>query len=190
MLRTTICHVIKVRSLPVFKSIPGLAQGHYGKLSVAGNTILKCDVYIPMVKSIFDTFRYRARHIDCWYYDPFCHLRQVSWHHLRHHVILHQTLPCYHQSCSSPPTQSTISIYLHPRAITIHPIRLFNIYIRTLLEYGNAATCVANPSRFVQWERLQMPVITKTLDLPNTLDHDILRWHILTNRQYTTDCCT
>ena len=29
-------------------------------------------------------------------------------------------------------------------------IRLFNIYICTLLEYGGAATCVANPSRFVQ----------------------------------------
>ena len=53
-------------------------------------------------------------------------------------------------------------------------IRLFNTYIRTLLEYGSAATCVANPSRFVQWERLQMRLITKTLDLPNTLNHDIL----------------
>ena len=48
-------------------------------------------------------------------------------------------------------------------------IRLFNIYIRTLIEYGGAATCVANPSRFVQWERLQTRLITKTLDLPNTL---------------------
>ena len=56
-------------------------------------------------------------------------------------------------------------------------IRLFNTYIRTLLEYGSAATCVANPSRFVQWERLQMRLITKTLDLPNTLNHDILRRH-------------
>ena len=43
-------------------------------------------------------------------------------------------------------------------------IRLFITYIRTRLEYGSAATCVANPSRFVQWERL-----------PNTLNHDILR---------------
>ena len=50
-------------------------------------------------------------------------------------------------------------------------------YIRTLLEYGSAATCVANPSRFVQWERLQIRLITKTLDLPNTLNHDILRRH-------------
>ena len=56
-------------------------------------------------------------------------------------------------------------------------IRLFNTYIRTLLEYGSAATCVANPSRFVQWERLQMRLITKTLDLPNTLNHDILKRH-------------
>ena len=56
-------------------------------------------------------------------------------------------------------------------------IRLFNTYIRTLFEYGSAATCVANPSRFVQWERLQMRLITKTLDLPNTLNHDILRRH-------------
>ena len=56
-------------------------------------------------------------------------------------------------------------------------IRLFNIYIRTLLEYGGAATCVANPSRFVQWERLQMRLITKTLNLPNTLNHDTLRRH-------------
>ena len=56
-------------------------------------------------------------------------------------------------------------------------IRLFNTYIRTLLEYGSAATCVANPSRFVQWERLQMRLITKTLDLSNTLNHDILRRH-------------
>ena len=56
-------------------------------------------------------------------------------------------------------------------------IRLFNIYIRTLLEYGGAATCVANPSRFVQWERLQTQLITKTLDLPNTLNHDLLRQH-------------
>ena len=56
-------------------------------------------------------------------------------------------------------------------------IRLFNIYIRTLLEYVGAATCVANPSRFVQWERLQMRLITKTMDLPNTLNHDILRRH-------------
>ena len=56
-------------------------------------------------------------------------------------------------------------------------IRLFNTYIHTLLEYGSVATCVANPSRFVQWERLQMQLITKTLDLPNTLNHDILRRH-------------
>ena len=56
-------------------------------------------------------------------------------------------------------------------------IRLFNTYIRTLLEYGSAATCVANASRFVQWERLQKRLITKTLDLPNTLNHDILRRH-------------
>ena len=56
-------------------------------------------------------------------------------------------------------------------------IRLFNTYIRTLLEYSSAATCVANPSRFVQWKRLQMRLITKTLDLPNTLNHDILRRH-------------
>ena len=56
-------------------------------------------------------------------------------------------------------------------------IRLFNTYIRTLLEYGSEATCVANPSRFVQWERLQIRLITKTLDLPNTLIHDILRRH-------------
>ena len=67
-------------------------------------------------------------------------------------------------------------------------IRLFNIYIRTLLVYGSAATCVANPSRFVQWERLQMRIITKTLDLPNTLNHGILRRHA--DRQYTTYCCT
>ena len=55
--------------------------------------------------------------------------------------------------------------------------RLFNTYICTLLEYGSAATCVANPSRFVQRERLQMRLITKPLDLPNTLNHDILRRH-------------
>ena len=74
----------------------------------------------------------------------------------------------------SPTSQTPISIYLHPRAITI---RLFNIYIRTLLEYGSAATCVANPSRIIHWERLQMRLITNTLDLPNTLNHDILRRH-------------
>ena len=56
-------------------------------------------------------------------------------------------------------------------------IRLFNTYICTLLEYGSAATCVANPSRFVQWERLQMRLITKTLDLPITLNHHILKRH-------------
>ena len=56
-------------------------------------------------------------------------------------------------------------------------IRLFNTYIRTLLEYGSAATCVANPSRFVQWERPQMRLITKILDLPNTPNNDILRRH-------------
>ena len=56
-------------------------------------------------------------------------------------------------------------------------IKLFNTYIHTLLEYGSAATCVANPSRFVQWERLQMRLITKTLDIPNTLNHDIVRRH-------------
>ena len=56
-------------------------------------------------------------------------------------------------------------------------IKLFNTYIRTLLEYGSAATCVANPSRFVQWGRLQMRLITKTLGLPNALNHDILRRH-------------
>ena len=53
-------------------------------------------------------------------------------------------------------------------------IRLFNIYIRTLLEYGSA---VANPSRFVQCERLQMQLITSILDVPNTLNDDILRRH-------------
>ena len=53
----------------------------------------------------------------------------------------------------------------------------FNIYIRTLLEYGSATTCVANPSRFVQWGRLQMRLITKILDLPNTMNHDTLRRH-------------
>ena len=56
-------------------------------------------------------------------------------------------------------------------------IRLFNTYIRTLFEHGSAATCVANPSRFLQWERLQMRLISKTLDLPYTLNHDILRRH-------------
>ena len=30
-------------------------------------------------------------------------------------------------------------------------IRLFNTYIRTLLEYNSVTTCVANPSRLVQW---------------------------------------
>ena len=49
--------------------------------------------------------------------------------------------------------------------------------MRTLLKYGSAATCVANPSKFVQWERLQMRLITKTLDLPNTLNHDLPRRH-------------
>ena len=58
--------------------------------------------------------------------------------------------------------------YLHVYVINI---------TRTLLEYGSATTCVANPSRFVQWERLQMRLITKTLDLPNTLNHGILRRH-------------
>ena len=56
-------------------------------------------------------------------------------------------------------------------------IGLFNINICTLLEYSGAATGIANPSRFVQWERLQMRLIPKTLDLPNTLNHDMLRWH-------------
>ena len=56
-------------------------------------------------------------------------------------------------------------------------IKLLNTYICTRLEYGSAATCVANPSRLVQWERLQMRLITKTLDLPNALNHDILRRH-------------
>ena len=51
---------------------------------------------------------------------PLCHLRQVSWHHFRHHVIFHQTFPCYHQPCSSRPSQTPIYIYLHPWAITIH----------------------------------------------------------------------
>ena len=50
-------------------------------------------------------------------------------------------------------------------------IRLFNTYIRAL------ATCVVNPPRFVQWEWLQMRLITKTLDLSNILNHDILRRH-------------
>ena len=63
---------------------------------------------------------------------------------------------------------------------------LFSIYIRTLLEYGSAATCVANPSIFFQWEKLQKQLITNLLDLPNTLNHDILRW--LTNQQYATYC--
>ena len=31
-----------------------------------------------------------------------------------------------------------------------------------------AATCVANPSRFVQWERLQMRIITNILNLFNS----------------------
>ena len=59
----------------------------------------------------------------------------------------------------------------------ITTIRLFNTYIRTLFEYGGAATCVANPRRFIQWERLQMRLITKILDVPNTLKHDSLRRH-------------
>ena len=57
-------------------------------------------------------------------------------------------------------------------------IRLFNTYIRTLLEYGRMANSVANPSRFVQWERLQLRLITKTLNLPDTQKHDILRRHV------------
>ena len=40
----------------------------------------------------------------------------------------------------------------------------FNTYIHTQLEYGSAA-------------RLQMRLITKTLDLPNTANHHILRRH-------------
>ena len=47
-------------------------------------------------------------------------IRQVSWHHFRHHLILHQPFPCYHQPCSSPSSQTPIYIYLHPWAITIH----------------------------------------------------------------------
>ena len=59
----------------------------------------------------------------------------------------------------------------------ITTIRLFNTYIRTLFEYGGAATCVAHPMRFIEWERLQMQLITHVLDLPYTLKHDILRRH-------------
>ena len=59
----------------------------------------------------------------------------------------------------------------------ITTIRLFNIYIRTLFEYGGAATCVAKPSKFIHWERLQMQLITHTLDVPNYLKHDLLRRH-------------
>ena len=57
-------------------------------------------------------------------------------------------------------------------------ISLFNIYIRTLLEDGSAATSAANHSRFVQWERLQMQLITNILNLPNTLNYDTRFFYI------------
>ena len=119
-----------------------------------------------------------TRYIPDWHTTrqghPLCHLRRVSWHYFRHHVILHQTLPCYRQPCSLPPSQTPTSTH-GPSSSTTS--RLFNVDIHTLLEYGSAASCIANPSRFVQWERHQMRLITKTLDLPNTLNHDILRRH-------------
>ena len=95
---------------------------------------------------------------------PLCH-RQVSWHQIRHHAVLHQSHPCCHQPCSSPPSQIpslSTSTYGPSPSTTI---RLFNIYIRTLLEYGSAATCVTKSDKHI------------ILDLPNTLNHDILRRH-------------
>ena len=101
---------------------------------------------------------------------PLCHLRQVSRHHIRQSP--NTSMPNLARHRLLKLLSLSTSIYGPSPSATI---RLFNIYIRTLLEYGSATTCVANPSRFVQWERLQMRLITKTLDLPNTMNHDILR---------------
>ena len=60
-----------------------------------------------------------------------------------------------------------------PSAHTL--IRLYKTYVRTLFEYGSAATCVASPSVFGIWEKLQTRLITHALDLPNYIRHDNLR---------------
>ena len=60
-----------------------------------------------------------------------------------------------------------------PSAHTL--IRLYKTYVRTLFEYGSAATCVAEPRVFDIWEKLQIRLIRHTLDLPNYIRHDNLR---------------
>ena len=54
-------------------------------------------------------------------------------------------------------------------------IRLYKTYIRSLFDYGSAATCVASPKVFQIWERIQMHLISHALHLPYNINHNTLR---------------
>ena len=94
--------------------------------------------------------------------------------------------PSFLASHSTPP-------YLSPTISMLSPTLLVTVFSNSYLYLpphmghhhpppsdcltSTSVLCVVNPSRFVQWERLQTRLITKTLDLPNTLNHGILRRH-------------
>ena len=109
-------------------------------------------------------FQRSSRHLPDWHYTA------------RPSALSPQ--PSFLESLSTPRYPSPNTSMLSPTLIVLFKllslststygpspsttIRLLNTYIRTLLEYGSSATCVANPSRFVQWERLQLRLITKS----------------------------
>ena len=54
-------------------------------------------------------------------------------------------------------------------------IRLYKTYIRSLFDYGSAATCVASPSVFKIWERIQTRLIAHALHLSTNTNNTTLR---------------
>ena len=54
-------------------------------------------------------------------------------------------------------------------------IRLFNVYVRPLFEYGHIALITAHPHLINKWEHIQTKYIRRTLNLPSSLNNDITR---------------
>ena len=105
--------------------------------------------FVPALDPIYSRLAHHTTRQDY----PLCHFRQVSWHHFRHHVILHQTLPCYHQPCSSPQSLrkqcSAARLYpqphpIHCRTITTNTKRNTETIINLLFSSGTLAATLTN----------------------------------------------
>ena len=51
-------------------------------------------------------------------------------------------------------------------------IRLYKSYIRSLCDYGAAAICVASPGIQLNWEKIQIHIISRALSIPSFIHND------------------